>query len=221
MNFEPLNAFGRSVMRNQSEFREIYQEFQPKIRQFLSRMLGDQAAEDIAQEVFAKVSRSLDSFKGRSSFSTWIYRIATNAALDKLRSPSFKRSSEHTTLEDSAGIEDRNVWTGQTEFAVDQEVVRKEMSECVREFVDRLPPDYSTVLILSELEGFKNREIADILNISLDNVKVRLHRARTSLKKELASGCTFYHNEEGTLACDRKPVGILSLLDPPGGEPKR
>ena len=219
MNFEPLNAFGRSVMRNQSEFREIYQEFQPKIRQFLSRMLGDQAAEDIAQEVFAKVSRSLDSFKGRSSFSTWIYRIATNAALDKLRSPSFKRSSEHTTLEDSAGIED--IWTGQTEFAVDQEVVRKEMSECVREFVDRLPPDYSTVLILSELEGFKNREIADILNISLDNVKVRLHRARTSLKKELDSGCTFYHNEEGTLACDRKPVGILSFLDPPGGEPKR
>ena len=219
MNFEPLNAFGRSVMRNQSEFREIYQEFQPKICQFLSRMLGDQAAEDIAQEVFAKVNRSMDSFKGRSSFSTWIYRIATNAALDKLRSPSFKRSSEHTTLEDSAGIED--IWTGQTEFAVDQEVVRKEMSECVREFVDRLPPDYSTVLILSELEGFKNREIADILNISLDNVKVRLHRARTSLKKELASGCTFYHNEEGTLACDRKPVGILSFLDPPSGEPKR
>ena len=208
-------------MRSQSEFKEIYKEFQPKIRHYLSRVIGDQAAEDIAQEVFAKVSRSLDSFQGRSSFSTWIYRIATNAALDKLRSPSFKRSSEHTTLEDSAGIEDRNVWTGQTGSTVDQELVRKEMSECVREFVDRLPPDYRTVLILSELEGFKNREIADILDISLDNVKVRLHRARTSLKKELDSGCTFYHNEEGALACDRKPVGILSFLDPPSGEPKR
>ena len=196
-------------MRNQSEFREIYQEFQPKIRQFLSRMLGDQAAEDIAQEVFAKVSRSLDSFKGRSSFSTWIYRIATNAALDKLRSPSFKRSSEHTPLEYSIGIEGRNAWTGQAEPTVDQEVIRKEMSECVKEFVDRLPPDYRTVLILSELEGFKNREIADILQISLDNVKVRLHRARARLKKELDGGCSFYHSEQGALACDRKTVGIL------------
>ena len=129
-------------MRNQPEFEEIYQEFQPKIRHYLSRMLGDQLAEDIAQEVFAKISRRLDSFKGRSSFSTWIYRIATNAALDKLRSPSFKRSSEHSTLEDSAETEDRNAWTGQAEPFVDQEVIRKEMSDCVREFVDRLPPDY-------------------------------------------------------------------------------
>jgi RNA polymerase sigma-70 factor (ECF subfamily) len=196
-------------MRNQPEFEEIYQEFQPKIRRYLSRMLGDQAAEDIAQEVFAKVSRRLDSFKGKSSFSTWIYRIATNAALDKLRSPSFNRSSEYTPLEDSIGIEDRNAWTGQAEPTVDQEVIRKEMSECVKEFVDRLPPDYRTVLILSELEGFKNREIADILEISLDNVKVRLHRARARLKKELDGGCSFYHSEQGALACDRKPVGIL------------
>jgi RNA polymerase sigma-70 factor (ECF subfamily) len=196
-------------MRNQTEFKEIYQEFEPKIRHFLSRMLGDQAAEDIAQEVFAKVSRSLDSFKGKSSFSTWIYRIATNTALDKLRPPSFKRSSEHTTLEDIADTEDRNAWTGQAGLTVDQEVIRKEMSECVRQFMDRLPPDYRTVLILSELEGFKNREIADILEISLDNVKVRLHRARASLKKELDSGCNFYHSEQGALACDRKPVCLL------------
>ena len=194
-------------MRNQPEFDEIYREFQPKIRRYLSRMLKDEAAEDIVQEVFVKISRNLDRFEGRSSFSTWIYRIATNAALDKLRSPSFKRSSEHTTLEDYAETQDRNVWNGQAEPFVDQEVIRKEMGDCVREFVDRLPPDHRTVLVLSELEGFKNREIADILDISLDNVKVRLHRARARLKKELDGGCSFYHSEQGTLACDRKPVG--------------
>ena len=85
-------------MHTQTEFKEIYREFQPKIRRYLAHMLGDQAAEDIAQEVFAKISRSLDSFKGNSTISTWIYRIATNTALDKLRSPSFKCSSEHTAL---------------------------------------------------------------------------------------------------------------------------
>ena len=84
------------------------------------------------------------------------------------------------------------------------------MSECVREYVDRLPPDYRTVLILKELEGFKNKEIAYILQITLENVKVRLHRARASLKKELDDSCDFYHNEEGNLACDRRPILIES-----------
>ena len=84
------------------------------------------------------------------------------------------------------------------------------MSACVREYVDRLPPDHRTVLVLSELEGFKNREIADILQITLENVKVRLHRARARLKQELDDGCDFYHTEEGTLACDRKPIRIES-----------
>ncbi|MGD8208879.1 MAG: sigma factor, partial [Desulfobacterales bacterium] len=62
-------------MHNQPEFDKIYQEYQPRIRPYLSRILGGQAAEDIAQDVFAKVSRRLDSFKGKSSFSTWIHRI--------------------------------------------------------------------------------------------------------------------------------------------------
>ena len=192
-------------MHPQPEFKEIYREFQPKIRRYLARILEDQAAEDIVQEVFAKISRNLDRFKGNSAISTWIYRIATNAALDKLRSPSYKFSSEHTDPEDFSETADRNVWTGQSELPIDQELVNREMSECVREYVDKLPADYRTVLILSQFEGLKNREIADILEISLENVKIRLHRARVALKKELDSGCDFYHNEQGSLACDRKP----------------
>ena len=85
------------------------------------------------------------------------------------------------------------------------------MSACVHEYVDRLPPDHRTVLILKEIEGFKNREIAEILQISLDNVKVRLHRARARLKQELDEGCDFYYNEDGSLACDRKPILIDSI----------
>jgi len=196
-------------LHTQTEFKEIYREFQPKILRYMARMLGDQAAEDIAQEVFAKISRSLNSYKGISTISTWIYRIATNTALDRLRSPSFKCSSEHTPLEDFSETEDRNVWTGRIEPTVDQELVNKEMSECVREYVDNLPADFRTVLILSQFEGFKNREIADILEISLGNVKTRLHRARALLKKELDNGCDFYHNELGSLACDRKPSEML------------
>jgi RNA polymerase sigma-70 factor (ECF subfamily) len=199
-----------TTMRTEINFKVIYEEFHPKILYYISKVRGTHEAEDITQEVFEKVNRGLDGFKGESKLSTWIYRIATNTALDKLRSSSYKHSSKHTSLQENARTDDRNTWTGQKDPSLDQQVIRKEMSDCVREYIDRLPPDYRSVLILSELEGFKNREIAEIFEISLENVKVRLHRARASLKKELDNGCEFYHNEEGTLACDRKPIGIES-----------
>lgn len=190
------------------DFNEIYKEFYPKIVRYLSRLTGQHEAEDITQEVFEKVNRSLKSFKGESKVSTWLYRIATNTAIDRMRPLSFQHSSEYTNLEDSMGIEDRNVWSDHRKTPTDQTIIRREMSECVREFIDKLPPDYKTVILLSELEGFKNREIADILQVSLDAAKIRLHRARAMLKKELNDGCTFYHSEQNILACDRKSISI-------------
>ncbi len=134
-------------MNQHPDFKEIYQEFQPKIVTYLRRLLGNQDAEDIAQEVFAKVSRGLESFKGRSKLSTWIYRVATNTAIDKLRSASFKHSSENTSLIDEITVEDRNDLLDHTNPPIDQEVIRKEMSQCVREYIDRLSPNYRTVLV--------------------------------------------------------------------------
>ena len=192
------------------EFEEIYEEFHPKILNYISRLMGPNEAEDTAQVVFAKVSRGLDSFKGQSKLSTWIYRIATNTAIDKLRSPAHRHASGQIPLEDSTAVENTTSKITRSQTPIDQKIIRKEMSDCVRDYVDRLPPDYRTVLVLSELEGFKNKEIADILQITLENVKVRLHRARARLKQELDDGCDFYHTEEGTLACDRKPIRIES-----------
>ena len=79
------------------------------------------------------------------------------------------------------------------------------MTECLREFMDRLPETYKTVMVLSELQEFKNSEIAEILGISLNTVKIRLHRARERLRKELETGCNFYRDERNEFACDRKP----------------
>lgn len=193
------------------DFDEIYAELQPKIRSYLARLLGDQEAEDSLQEVFTKVSRGLAAFKGQSKPSTWVYRIATNTAIDKLRSSASRQKLDQAPLEDN--IEALNSASTITPSATSTEkkIIRKEMSACVHEYVDRLPPDYRTILILKEIEGFKNREIAEILQISLDNVKVRLHRARARLKQELDEGCDFYYNEDGSLACDRKPILIDSI----------
>jgi RNA polymerase sigma-70 factor (ECF subfamily) len=188
-------------MGNEITFNNIYREYHHKILKYISKLASNEEAEDITQEVFEKVNRGLAGFKGKSQLSTWIYRIATNAALDRLRSPSFKRSAEELMEE----AEDRNVWTNHEKAPVDQQLIRKEMSECVQEHIDKLPSDYKAVILLSEQEGLTNKEIGDILEISLDNVKIRLHRARASLKKILDEACDFYHNEQDILACDRKP----------------
>lgn len=196
-------------MNMEIDFNEVYEEFHPKILHYLSRLTNPHEAEDITQEVFEKVNQSLRNFKGESKLPTWLYRIATNTAIDRMRTPSFKRSFESTSFEDAIRVEDKNVWLGHKKTLTDQTFIRKEMSECVREFIDKLPSDYKTVILLSELEGFKNTEIADVLQISLDTVKIRLHRARAKLKAVLNDGCDFYHNEQNVLACDRKPSQIL------------
>jgi len=78
------------------------------------------------------------------------------------------------------------------------------MIECIRGYINQLPEDYRVVLLLSEEECFKNREIAEILQISLDNVKIRLHRAKEKLKEFLESNCEFYLNGQIDITCDRK-----------------
>ncbi len=197
-------------MKTEFDFNEVYETFQPKILNYMSQLIGRHEAEDITQEVFAKVSRGLKNFKGASKLSTWLYRIATNTAIDRMRSVSFQHSPDHTSLEDDMDLEDRNAWSDQVKTSTDQTLIRKEMSACIREFIGRLPSDYKTALLLSEIEGFKNKEIAEILQVSLETVKTRLHRARARLRQELDDGCIFYRNEHNILACDRKPVSIIS-----------
>ncbi len=189
-------------MKGETEFREIHDEFRPKIRRYLSRLAGPQDADDITQEVFEKVSRSLRDFRGESKLSTWLYRIATNTAMDWLRSARSKQSSE--AFAERPELEDRNIWTGEGRSSIEQRLIRLEMNDCIRNFIIRLSPEYKAILVLGELEGLKNREIAEILQVSIDTVKIRRHRARASLKKELEDGCTFYRDERNVLSCDLK-----------------
>lgn len=191
-------------MGSEYEFKKIYDEYYSRILQYLTRIGGPNDAEDMAQDVFDKINNGLGGFQGKSKLSTWIFRIATNTAIDRSRSAAFKQKKEHIAIED--GTEHQAACTSASNKSpvTDQLVIRKEMSDCVNEFIDNLPPDYKTVIVLSELEGLTNKEIAEILGISPDNVKIRLHRARAKLKAALNAGCDFYYNDQNTLACDRK-----------------
>ena len=182
------------------DFQTVYDEFHTKIHRYLDRMVGPAHCDDVTQDVFAKVSVGLAQFRGDASLATWIYRIATNAAYDRLRSRSSHPHPE-VPLDDDAPVEDRAP-------GVEQRLVRREMSDCIGEYIDRLPASYRSVLVLSEHEGLTNAEIAEALAVSLDTVKIRLHRARARLRKELGGGCDFYRDDRNEFACEPKPAGV-------------
>jgi RNA polymerase sigma-70 factor (ECF subfamily) len=195
------------MKKDDLDFENVYDEFHSRIGRYLERMVGKGEAEDLAQEVFIKVNKGLERFEGKSSLSTWIYRLATNAALDKLHSRPFRENKQKISLSDmgdESEAEEKDICVQEKELSAEREAIRTEMNECIREFVDKLPENYRAFIILSELKDLKNQEIAEILGISLDAVKIRLHRARERLKEEFEAGCTFYRNEDNELACDRK-----------------
>lgn len=192
------------------DFDALYVRYRPAIVRYLSRIVGRNEAEDLAQEVFVKVGRGLPGYRGESRVSTWIYRIATNAALDRLRTPAFRQAAAEgkpggASAEYGEGF-GRAERSGREEspFPVESQVIRKEMNDCIRSRIGTLPEPYRSALVMSDLAGFSNPEIAGMLKVSLGTVKIRLHRARARLKGDLESHCTLYHDDRNELACVRK-----------------
>lgn len=173
----------------EGEFEQIHETFRSRILRYLTRLAGESEAEDLTQEVFVKISQALPAFRGESQLSTWIYRIATNAAIDKMRAPSFQQDTRINSLDESIETEDEEAWIGEETPSLEQWLMRKEMIQCFEDFVEKLPVNYRTVVVLSDLEGLTNKEIAEILGLSLDVVKIRLHRGRARLLEELKTHC--------------------------------
>ena len=200
-------------MKEEYEFDTIYRDYFPRIHHFIGSMVGSFLAEDLAQEVFNKIHKGLPDYKGKSSLSTWIYRIATNTAIDRTRTHTFKNDKTREPFEKNTETKNQDIWADKKEKPSEYKIIKEEMSGCVREFIERLSDDYKAVLILSEYEHKPNKEIAKILNLSLGTVKIRLHRAKAKLKEKLDTGCDFYHDEQNVLSCDRKqPNRILPKL---------
>lgn len=175
-------------------FEEIHEAYRPKIRRFLVRMVGESEAEDLTQEVFMKIHRALPRFKGDSQLSTWIYRIASNAALDKLRSPDFRRTAEHAPLpEESEPLTNElGAQAGpmaHAETLPERQVFLKQGLECYCGILHSLPVNYRAVVALSELGDLAVEEIANVLGLNPGTVKIRLHRGRERLLRELKAYC--------------------------------
>ena len=151
------------------------------------RLLRDRAAaEDVVQEAFIRAFRGLGDFEGRSRIEAWLRRITVNTALSRLRQ--LNRLAEQPIDEllpeiDRSDFRMEERWTHLIPF--DDVIASDERRRYVHEKIGELPDMYRVVLHLRDIEGYATSEVAELLDISQSNVKVRLHRARAALKKLL------------------------------------
>ena len=197
-----------SVKRTADQFARLYHENHGKVRQLLARIVGPQEAEDLAQIVFAKAAQALPGFRGDAQASTWLYRIAAHAASDWLRSRSVREAKATVELPCILVSEASHALSASSEDEVspEQELILKEMRDCIRGVIGQLPEKHRTALMLGELAGLADDEVARTLGISRGNAKVRLHRARTELKMMLQKRCDFSRNEDNEFVCEPKPA---------------
>ena len=168
---------------NKAAYRFLVERYQRKIYNLALRLVRQaEDAEDVLQETFVSAYRALPNFKGDSAFGTWLYRIATNFALMKLRGkkPVFV-SLDEPRDNDLPAVE-------LVDFSADplSDVLDDELRGKLEEAVAKLPDDMRTVFQLRDVEGFSNAEVAEMLDLSVPAVKSRLHRTRLVLREELS-----------------------------------
>lgn len=169
---------------DQDAFSDVVSLFQHKIYQHCYRMLGNRhEAEDMAQEAFIRAYINIDSFDENRKFSTWLYRIATNLTIDRLR----KRKPDYYLDAEIKGAEGLDMHSNLATDAPlpEEQVANMELKSYIEHEISMLPPKYRNIIILRYLEEFSLKEISDILDIPLGTVKVRIHRGREVLRKRL------------------------------------
>jgi len=182
----------------------VFERYGDKIRRYILGMVRDPTeADDLTQETFLRVHRKLETLKDASALSVWLYRIATNVCYDRFRQSSYRLPgpSLDEAADDDAAAQVEDLDTP----GVDKVIGQAEMEACVADYLDRLSDSYRMVILLHDLHGMKNQEIARHLGCSLSTVKIRLHRARRRLREALAAGCRFSYDEDGSLICEPKP----------------
>ena len=181
MTREEESRIVQKVLRGDvNAFEKLVLEYEKNVYNIAMRMTGNaEDASDMTQEAFIKAYNSLQSFRGDSKFSVWIYRIATNVCLDFLRSKS-RRPTVSLSVEDNDGEEvqlDVADESQSPELLLDRQMTR----ESVRRGLETLSPEYRQILLLREIQGLSYDEISQALGLEVGTVKSRIFRARKKL----------------------------------------
>ena len=177
---------------DQSAFEALVKANQAMAYQLAYRMTGNpEDAADLTQEAFLNAWRGLAAFDGRASFSTWLYRLTSNACIDFLRREK-RRVSLSMTLEDEEDEEGRQAQLPDSRYSPERELEKKEAAEAVRRGLAALSDEHREVLVLRELEGLSYTEIAQTLSLEEGTVKSRIARARLALREFLQKEGNFF-----------------------------
>ncbi len=193
-----------------STFDGLYESYRGRVYRVILRLVQNPSdAEDLTQETFLKVRINLPHVKRRESVPSWLYRIATNTALDFLRKSASRRpkGTVQLPMENAEAVPSD---TRSPSAALDT----TESVSCVRDNADQLPEQYRVVLVLHDLEGVDLERVAEVMGSSVGATKVRLHRARKRFAEICRTECEQFYNEEGTLSCQpRSTIAVISAED--------
>jgi RNA polymerase sigma-70 factor (ECF subfamily) len=178
-----------AVIGREAAYRELIRRYQRPVFSLVFRMVRDrELAEDLAQETFVKVLNAIDSYRPEYKFSSWIFKIANNAAIDHLR----RRNLDTLSLDGSPHAETAEAIEATTLQISDgaesplDEVANRELGSRIERAINRLRPEYRNCILLRHVDGRPYEEIAEILDLPLGTVKTYIHRARNELRILLA-----------------------------------
>ena len=180
----------RLRLRDEAAFNVFVRTFQERVFALVLRMLGNRAeAEEMAQEVFVTVFRSIESFRGDSRLGTWLYRVAGNHCKNRMKYLDRRATRTHDAIEDAPEDEvAEGSALGTRPARPDEAVEGSEMERAVQRALASLDEEHRTLIVLRDLEGLAYEEIVTITGLPDGTVKSRLHRARTALREAIERG---------------------------------
>ena len=169
---------------DRNSFRILYQTYQQRVRSTLYQLCGKSMLDDLVQEVFLRVWKGLPKLKNRSYFSTWLYRISWNVAIDRRRTLAKNRDWTNTVEQVTKETEENSNPT-LTDVQNTPDLMRLHYQDLVQRGLNNLSLEHRAVLVLHDLEDLPQKQVAKILDIPIGTVKSRLFHGRNSLKKFL------------------------------------
>ncbi|WP_442597559.1 RNA polymerase sigma factor SigW [Neobacillus sp. D3-1R] len=169
---------------DQDAYGEVVEIYKDKVYHLCFRILGNRhEAEDIAQDAFIRAYINISSFNIEMKFSTWIYRIATNLCIDRIR----KKKPDYYLDAEVAGTDGLTMYSqiSSNSDMPEKELESLELEETIQREILKLPDKYRTVIVLKYIEELSLIEIGEILNLPIGTVKTRIHRGREALRKQL------------------------------------
>jgi len=178
--------------KDESAFKTIVETWQDMVyNTALGILQSAEDAEDVSQEVFVQVYESIESFKGESKFSTWLYRITITKAMDHIRRK--KRKKRFAVIQSLFGMNNETLHDPPDFHHPGITLDNKEKAAVLFKAVDKLPENQKIAFTLNKLEGLNYQEISEIMNATVSSVESLLHRARSNLRKHLNE---YYTNKE-------------------------